>query len=209
MSEGASILSPAGFVMDVNFVAPQPAVGPSIDAKNPFSVVPLLPGASVQARGHGVQAISQPGVRGTVEVSLTTGAPGGTRALCYLGLSDTLPPLLAVILDSDNLPTLVLFDALNNMIAQTVPTSPAIPEGTPLTVRFAWDSTRPVQGLRFASLSVNGIAIPDADWAGGIEPLAPWESFPLRRLWLGYDELGFPSFNGTLWKVQASTLVNP
>ena len=55
--ETASIISPAGFIADVNYTAPALNTGSCVNQKNPYSVVPLLRGATIQARGTGGQKI--------------------------------------------------------------------------------------------------------------------------------------------------------
>lgn len=218
MSDTPFVISPAGFIADVNWATPQPAVGSSINVKNPLSVVPLLQGAHTQLRGVGEREIACAGVRGTIEVQITTGTPSLVgQGIVYIGATPLIPPVMALALDASNRPLVIFSDALGTWVGQTTPAGAPIDPGTPLRIRFAWDSTRVIWSdntapfvHRHATFSVNGQYATAAEWAG-TDPVVPWDSFYLGYAWVGQPPAGSPyaGFSGTIDRVQVSPLVLP
>jgi len=98
-------------------------------------------------------------------------------------------------------------------VAETDPSvAPAAPNyvaGTRLHVRLMWNTAEPVAGVRFASLSVNGEAIPATHWT--TDPLVAWPFWQMTHLVLGAGLLyvGDADFNGTIEAAQLSEVVTP
>jgi hypothetical protein len=92
-------------------------------------------------------------------------------------------------------------------VAKVTPSYTAITSGTPVQVRLTWDSENPVSGTRYASLSVNGEAVPTGDWS--TNPVAPWAAFQPQYLVLGVSLVGTSAFNGTIKAAQLSEAVTP
>ena len=202
------MVSPAGFIADVNWQAPQPATGPTINVQNPWSVTPLLKGATIQDRGIGNRDIVFAGIRGTLEVYLTTGAAGTVQAPALLVKTmDVYPVGLAIGLDATNRPYAILYDNSGAIVGESMPSGAAIPAGTPLVIRLAWNSTAPVDGGKYAYLTVNGAPIPAAEWVAGTDPVAAWTSYRVNGMMLGEIIGPFSAFTGTLHKAQLSPLV--
>lgn len=207
MSEPASIIYPSGLIGDINFVAPQPSVGPSV-GQNHQGVTQLLAGANIQERGTGSRKVLHAGLRGTLEAYVTTGAGGMTQNVVALSAQlDVYTPYMALALDANNRPFVVVQDAAGNSVAESAPTGASISAGQPLVLRLVWDSTRLVQGLRYAALKVNNAFVPVAEWSV-TDPLAAWTSFRIQGLQIGLDvPMALSSMTGTVNKVQLSPLV--
>jgi hypothetical protein len=92
-------------------------------------------------------------------------------------------------------------------IADVTPSYTTIAAGQPVHVRMTWDSENPVSGTRYASLSVNGAAIPSVDWS--TNPTSIWTAFQPQYLVLASGLLGVAAFNGTVRSAQLSETVTP
>lgn len=95
-----------------------------------------------------------------------------------------------------------------SLVGEVTPSYAAIPEGKLTHVRFTWDSVNPVSGSRHATLTVDGEAIPDGDWA--TDPTSGWLHFKPTHLVLGQGYGGDSgALPGTIVLVQASNVVQP
>lgn len=92
-------------------------------------------------------------------------------------------------------------------LADVTPSYGAIAAGRPVHIRMTWDSENPVDGTRYASLTVNGAAIPSANWS--TNPTASWTSFQPQYLVLAGNLLGATVFNGIIKSAQLSEAVTP
>jgi len=113
----------------------------------------------------------------------------------------------------DNGATLVDGAGSTIQVAETDPTvAPAAPNyvaGRRLHVRLTWNTAEPVVGARFASLSINGEAIPVTHWT--TNPVAAWPFWQMTHLVLGAGMLyvGDADFNGSIDAIQLSEVVTP
>jgi len=91
--------------------------------------------------------------------------------------------------------------------AETTPTGGAIADNTRLSIRMAWDSENLIPGeTRQASLQVNGVAVPVADWS--TDPTSPWVSFQPTWLVTGEGSGGL-DHDGNILDWQGSSAVLP
>lgn len=88
---------------------------------------------------------------------------------------------------------------------------PAVPPGTPLHLRMAWDSVNRIPGTsRHVSFAINGEPVVAPYWS--TDPLTPWDSWQPTHLVLGGALEGLylePAYNGVIQAVQVSNLVLP
>ena len=160
-----------------------------------------------------------PGSAGNVTITETvlnagfvvSGMSGGVdagpeRTVLYLTNNLTTPTkyiLLAV--DSLDRPLLRITDAVGTLVAEVTPSSTAFSLGDPISVRLSWDSENLLlDSTRHASLTVNGVAVPDVDWT--TDPTSDWTSFQPTYLVIGQG-LGASDFNGVMGNTQLSNLV--
>jgi len=133
---------------------------------------------------------------------------GPERTVLYLTNNLTTPTkyiLLAV--DSLNRPLLRITDAVGMLVAEVTPSTASFSPGAPMSVRLSWDSENLLSGsARHASLTVNGVAVPDMDWT--TDPTADWISFQPTYLVIGQG-LGASAFNGVMVNTQLSNQVSP
>ena len=206
--ETASILSPAGFIVDVNYAAPTLNTGSCVDQNNPYSVVPLLRGATIQARGTGGQKIRFGGIRGTIEIQATTGAGGMDQTLAILSpTTDSFSKQVVLALDGMNRPFVLIQDVLGNTVGETSPMGAAIDAGKVVVVRLSWDSETPIRAGKYAALKVMSQFISDAEWAAGTDPTSAWSSFYSAGLLVGLGSGVYSDFTGVIHKVQISPTV--
>jgi hypothetical protein len=192
---GPIILSSAGYVFRITeqaFVGGQGTYGGAV-------VTPVAPGGAVICTGTGDFPVKIAGSSGTLDVQLTTGAPGLPRAVAYLVDKSPSPTAyLGISLDASNRPYCIITDIYGNIRAETGPDGPSFPAGKPLHVTLTWDSRHAFNGTDFALFSING-TIPNL-WV--YEVTAPWVPFVPSLLLVGY---GFGSdFNGTIGFVQGT-----
>jgi hypothetical protein len=190
MSDTPFIISPAGFIVDVNFG------GPFVPGSGSFGssiVTPVTPGGVILTRGTGQQKISGvSGIQGTLECYFTTGAPG---TACVVAMITNGAGFIGIGLDATNQPVGFVSDILGASVAQlTLPTG-AIAAGTALTVRLVWNATTPQVLLEVSSKN----AFPPS--------LAKWTPFAPTSLWGGSGGglvQGFGDFNGTILRIQVA-----
>lgn len=205
--ETASIITSAGFIVDVNYAAPTPNTGSCI-SPNPYSVVPLLRGATLQFRGNGSNVIRFGGIRGTIEVHATTGAGGMNQTLAILSPAvDSYSSQIVLALDGTNRPYVQIQNVLGTVVGETSPAGAAIDANKDIVVRLVWDSEKPVRAGKYAALKVNNQFVPDAEWTGGTDPTSSWLSFYSAGLMVGLAANGLSDFTGTINKVQISPAV--
>lgn len=93
-------------------------------------------------------------------------------------------------------------------IADVTPSYTAIAEGARVHVRMVWDSAQPVDGPRYAALTINGVSIPVGDWS--TSPTTAWAPFQPLYLVLGdHPTFGDDGFNGTVEAAQLSEVITP
>lgn len=198
MQDTFSILSPAGYVMDVGAVAPANGTG----TYGGVFVSKLLSGADVQVRGVGEHALNGrlSGRHGTMVINCTTGAVGSARGVAFIALTPTL--ILGVALDSSNRPYALLVDAFGTTIGQSEAIA-AISAGTPLTIQLAWDAVNVVRDGVHAGFQYNEQV---AAWttAPGV-----WTPFVPTSLYVGtaFSGHALADFNGVINKVQVGDTV--
>ncbi len=202
-------MSGPGILSDYLFSTPNNGLGNNAG----WVTTTTLPGSPVQHfRGIGtndVTGILNPR-QGTLEVFCKVGAAGTARAVAFVmptGAPDTNNKAIGVALDTTNRPLAFLSDFAGVVVATSAPSGSAVTSGSLLTLRLAWNSQAAVNGLRFASLRVNGEMIPDAEWGSGA--LATWTPFVPTQVAIGISDttLSYADFNGTLYAVQQATLI--
>lgn len=196
MSETFSILSPAGYVMDVRMIAPVGGPG----SYGPGVVAPILPG--FHTLGTGVfPATGLSGRQGTIRVSLVTGtAGGGAQAVAMLALSPTI--LLGVALDTHNQPYALLIDQFGTTVGVSRPDVAVLPAGVPLEVTLAWNSKGVVYNGLYAGVLFN------ADLPGWTtSPSAAWTPFVPSFVYVGTSLGSLADFTGTIRIVQMADSV--
>ncbi len=158
------------------------------------------------------------GVAGNVAITDTvaaagfvvSGMSGGRDAGPYktlLYLTDNLVTpsnYLTLQLDPSNRPLVNATNNVGDTVALTTPTYGIIAPGSPVRVRWTWDSENLVDATRHMTLSVNGEATPSADWAP--DPTLVWDYFQPTHLVVGAS-LGTSDFDGTIQGVQISNKV--
>jgi len=209
MQDGFSILSPAGYIMDVSVVTPRGGPG----TYGGVVVAQQLPGGSVMARGVGQHSLAGPrgyrltGRRGTMRINCTAGPPGGNQAVAFLGVATTdgSPPtrLLGVALDPNNVPYGIIVDNMGFSVGKSGVMGPPILEGTPIEIQFAWDADHLVYADDQAAFQFNNNV---AVWYPDV---ASWDPFTPTVLYVGttLSGLGLTEFTGTVGKVQVGGLV--
>jgi hypothetical protein len=200
MQDSFSILSPAGYVMDVGIV-------PSVNGTGTYGSVfvsKLLPGGLVQARGRGEYPLDGrlSGRQGTMQINCITGTAGASQAVAFIAVSPTL--LLGVAVDATNRPYALLVDILGNLVGQSEAMGPALLAGTPLTIELAWDSQNVVRQGDHTAFQFNDQI---ADWGATNVPV--WIPFVPTKLYVGTSlgGYGLSSFTGIIGKVQIGDTV--
>jgi len=203
MQDQSFTLSSAGYIMEVAVVAPVNGTG---TWGGPF-LFPVLSGATFHTRGTGTFTLPGAGApvsgqQGTMHATLTTGPAGTAQAVAFLALSPTV--MLGFALDTTNRPYVVLQDENGVTVGESNPLLDAVPEGTPLTLNFAWNAKGSVDGINYAGLMANGSV---ADWS--VAPAAEWDAFIPSAIHVGTSlgALGLSSFTGTIGNVQVSNQV--
>jgi len=185
---------------------------------DPHTVVTPLPNQALLGRGtvqkHDLTRDGRfprgpvlSGIRGSAEVCLRTGASGSQRSVFYLTDSTGLLDLV-LFLDSNNRPFFSIDDIDGNVASTQTRTGAAPSADTRHFIRMTWDSTGlvPDSGTtgRFATLTVNGIAIADSDWSLST---AAWTHFVPTDLVVGAARGAGSDFNGTIDFVQFTNTV--
>jgi hypothetical protein len=139
---------------------------------------------------------------------MQVGTAGSAQTVCYLTGNPSNPTTFIVVgVDDSNRPLIQVTNNVAAVVAEVTPSAAAaIPAGTVVAVRFAWDSLNLI-GSRMASLTVNRAAIPDGDWS--TDPVAAWTYFEPSHLVLGLGLGGADDFAGSVLAVQVSNTVNP
>ncbi len=195
-----TILSPAGYVMDIGFVAPLNGTG----TFGPVIVTqPIL--GSIPFRGvgeHPLAAGEFSGRQGTMEVSFTAGAAGSARALAFLAASPSL--LLGIAIDSSNRPYAVLINNAGAVVGLSL-ANDVLLAGTPAVAFLEWNSAGALASGRRGAFEVNESI---DDWA--TNPVANWTPFAPSSLQIGManTSLALLDFNGTIGKVQISNQIS-
>jgi hypothetical protein len=202
MQDGFSIISPAGYFMNVGVVSPLNGPG----TYGGVVVAQILPGGSVQARGVGEHILSPLGYQlsgrqGTMLINCTTGTAGSAQGIAFIAVSPTI--MLGVALDTDNRPYGVILDILGNQAGKSGVFGPPILEGTPLTIQFAWDINNIVYADDRAGFQFNNqveVWYPD---------VVTWTPFVPTSLYVGtsFGGLSLADFAGTVGMVQVSNEV--
>jgi len=143
------------------------------------------------------------GIRGSILVSILTGATGIQRTLGYL-TDDPVTPTRRIVLGIDGLnrPFLSIRDYFGTERALVTPSYTSIGQGAQVTFVMSWDSTQAIDVTRFALLQVNRSAIPAGDWL--VNPVASWTSFQPTYVVLGFGVGTDSDFNGQIVSFQIS-----
>ncbi len=163
-----------------------------------------------------------PGSAGNVTITKTvadagftvSGMSGGLdagpeRTILYLTNNLTTPTKYVVLaVDSLNRPLLRITNVVGTLVAEVTPSTASVSPGTPMSVRLSWDSENLLSASsRHASLTVNGVAVPDANWT--TDPTADWASFQPTHLVIGRGLGAASDFNGVMGNTQISNQVSP
>lgn len=197
------IIYPTGMIGDVLYNPGVPMVGAA--QKAPM-VTPLLPGQVFTALTKGEYAVDRvTGRQGAMDLWFKTGAAGSTRALATL-LDQPTGRYVQIFLGTTNAVNLAHYDATGVLKAQITDQLGAEGTGVPLRYRYSWDSTRAIDGTRFALFRKIDTAV--STWA--VDPQAAWTSFNPTHVFVGFAPAGIGSaseFNGTIQKVQVGSQV--
>jgi len=203
MPDTFSILSPAGFIMEVDVVPPQN--GPGTHGRNIVST--LLPGANVQVRGVGEHTLQTPrgfslsGRVGTMQIDCSAGAQGVDQAVAFLRAGSLY---LGVAVDAINRPYALIYDQFGNLAGKSaIFTPPPVPEGQNLEITLAWDVENVVYFGRHAGFQYN-------DWVAlWYTNVPPWTPFQPTSLMVGttFGQLALADFAGTIDRVQVGNEV--
>lgn len=198
MQDGFSILSPAGYIMDVSVVLPQNGPG----TYGGVIVSQALPCGSVQIRGKGEHSLYGPqgyplsGRQGTMWINCITGAAGANQAVVFLAMSPTR--MLGVALDTNNRPYALITDIYGFQVGKSGVFGPSIPANTPLMIQFAWDSEHTVYAGDSAGFQFNNQV---AVWWPDV---ITWTPFVPSVVYVGTSlgGLALSDFTGVVDKVQ-------
>jgi len=203
-TDGFTILSPAGYHMNVGVSAPTVN---GLGTYGPVVVTEPLPGGKFQAAGRG-QNILAPGclmgASGAIQVRYLTGAAGTGRVVCALGTADG-SAFIAVSVDTLNRPFATITDNAGTTVAESQGLGLTIPAGEQVTFTVTWDSSELVPGAGgyYAAAKHDGDVFDSGAWS--TVPSAIWNSFVPATMFMGYRP-GATEFNGTVLKVQAGNL---
>lgn len=203
-TDGFTILSPAGYHMDVGVSTPTVN---GLGTYGPVVVTEPLPGGKFQSSGRG-QNILEPGclmgASGAIQVRYLTGASGTERVVCALGTADG-SAFIAVSVDTLNRPFATITDNTGTVVAMSQGLGLTIPEGEQVTFTVTWDSSELVSGAGgyYAAAKHDGDVFAGSSWSP--EPNAVWDSFVPATMFMGYRP-GATEFNGSVLKVQAGNL---
>jgi len=200
MGKMPNILYPSGMVGDLTMNPGLPMVGVGMA---PTLVTQPLPGLGFASSGLGKTSVSTlTGRQGALEVWLTTGATGSARSVVVL--SDGGANYLEVLLDANNRVSLIHKNDAGVTIAALTSQYSAEASGVRMRLRYTWDSTKAIDGSRFALFRKNGEAA--STWA--TDPTSVWSGFYPTVVYLGVGGIGTgTSFNGSIDKVQVGTQV--
>lgn len=193
-----TILYP-GFVGDPNMNPGVPMVGSQMA---PVAVYPSLPGVAFSSQGLGKFAVDKlTGRQGALDMWLTTGAIGSARSLVVLSNGVTY---VEILLDATNKISLIHKAETGVTIAALTSQYAAEGSGVRMRLRYTWDSTRAIDGSRFALFRKNEEAA--VTWA--TDPTVGWNGFFPTFVYLGVGGIGTgTSFNGSIEKVQIGSQV--
>lgn len=198
MLDAPFIISPAGYIFTTTFGSPVNGQG----SQRLGFVAPIVPGGgNTVASGLGEFTTTATGRRGTMDLSVITGAPGANRAVAFLVDHSSPTKWIGIGLDTNNVPfALISTDGAATVLAESGAPGGPVTAGTLLNVRLVWDSTAPVRGTSYVALAING---PLAKFI--VEPGAAWTSFLPGALLLGVGGYGgLSDFNGGAPFVQLS-----
>jgi hypothetical protein len=193
------MISPAGFIVDVNYTGVSPYYELAVTE-------PLQhPGVTAKGVGDTLLHSELSGRQGTLEVFCLVGATGTARSLVFLVDNLSSPTkYIGVALDTSNRPyVLVSVDGAGGTYALSTPVGSTIPSGTRLDVRLVFNAFNPVDGAYYVAIQVAETII--NLWV--TEPLSTWEPFLPGALCAGSAVAGLAAFNGTIQKVQANSSV--
>ncbi len=167
-------------------------------------IAAALPGGSFQAQGRGEFPLNRylSGVRGTLDVTFVTGAPGSARAIAFL-VEDAATPTkyIGVAVDASNRPyALLSVDGVGTVLSQTTVYGPPIPAGTVVRARVSFDSSGPILDDLYA-LFLEGSLFNDA-WTPQLT--FGWTPFQPTTLLVGAAMAGLLDYNGGAPWVQLS-----
>lgn len=216
MSDAPFMISPAGFIADVNFNPSGPENGfanisPGKNPNNtpssgpgPFAVTAPLPGAFVQLRGTGETDLTGQlnAFQGSLQADIvtTTAAPAEAIATIVGNVGPTTL-YLGILLDSQNRPFFRITDAGGVLVAFSAPAGAAIPAGIPLQIRFGWDARGKILP-GFALLKINNTIVSPATYT---VPTSSWTVFNPVAVLVGVGGYGsLTDYGGSIVKVQAS-----
>ena len=189
-----SMISPAGFVADVNYGTFPPT----------FNVYRPLAGTLVTAKNTGLYPIARFfGRQGTILASIKAGAAGSTRALAFLvGKWPSPTKYIGIALDSTNRPFAKLsVDGQGTVSGQSSPNGPAIPSGYPVNVRLVFNALGPIHNGFEVAFLVEDVL--QGVWT--INPVSTWVPFAPTALVVGAAPVGGMTVsNGTILYVQVS-----
>jgi hypothetical protein len=175
---------------------------------NPI-VTPALRGAVINnLTGVGAFALNGQvsGIQGSVYTSFVTGTAGTARTIWYLTDNLASPANRIVLgIDTSNRPLLSIRDRGGVQVALVAPSYTAIGASVRVSVALSWNSVAAVNGSRFATFVVNGVAVADADWT--TNPTSAWGSFSPTYCVLGAGVGGSSDANGQILSVQIANTV--
>lgn len=219
MSDAPFIISPAGFITDVNFdpAGPQngfanisPGKSPSgtpNTGRGPWDVTTPLPQAFLANRGTGQTNLLTGqlvgGFRGTIQADFVTGTAAPAQAIATVIGNFPVTLFLGICIDSSNRPFFRITDFGGTLVAFSTPSGSAIPAGVPMSVRFAWDANAKILA-GYALLKIGSTVIASSSYT---LPSSGWTPFNPTAVLAGvggYNSLN--DFGGQIIKVQVSSV---
>jgi hypothetical protein len=195
------ILYPTGMIGDISMNPGLPMVGASQRAPR---VTELLPGLVFTGLGVGRYDVTQiSGIKGAIDLWITTGATGSSRSLVVLADALVSPTrFLEIYLTTDNQAIVHQRSAAGVLIAAGQ--FAAEVAGAQMRLRYSWNSEQAIDGARFAKFRQSETAT--TTW--GTDPTATWASFQPSYVFVGVGGIATGSdFNGTFHKVQIGNQV--
>jgi len=188
----ASILSSTGLVLDPNLIL----TGINGTDTDVGRVSRAVPGELLGAFRKGEFDIFHSGRQGTLEIDVVTGAAGAAVAL--LKLQSTGSDSLVVFLDATNRPNVIMVVG-GVTVAAWAGSGAAIAVGTPLQLRFVWDSRTAFNGGLYANFTtISGASLVGA-WS--TNPISAWTPAPMTKALTGWAPT-YTDFNGSITKMQ-------
>jgi len=195
---GLIIPCPSGVLIRYNVTGWSPTGQGNFE---PAVVSPVQGGISMAGTGDlSLTGYNVTGRQGTLDVVFTTGAPAAGNQL-VAALVDSMPTptgYVAVLLDNENRPFIVITDVGGNVVASTEPLGQPFPAGMSFHAAVEWNSSGAFNGEDFVVFEVGDVS--EVNW--GTTPNETWTPFQPTVLTVGTVFGAYLQFTGTIGNVQ-------